>query len=325
MAEFNHKKILITGGSGYIAQNLLQRLIQIPCKISIISRNVENIVTRNGLAEVLFIDESIDNITDWSPLISDVDVIFHLAAQTSIYRAQSDPIQDLQINVLPMLRLLEDCKKSGNKLSIIFSSTVTIAGIPDRVPVDESYHDNPITIYDIHKSMAEQYLKHYIMSGYVNGSILRFSNVYGPGPSSSSKDRGILNLMINRALQGESLTLFGDGSCIRDYIYIQDIVDALIKVYEEIDITNGKYFVIGSGIGFTISEAFQLIQNKVLMKNGKSGEIIHVDPPDELHQIETRNFIANSTLFSTITGWQAKVTLDQGILLTIEQYLKNPE
>lgn len=321
--DLNNTKILITGGSGYIASNLIQRLSSYQCEITLITRRENAGEKTIGKATIHSHHTSIIDIKDWKPILSGIDVVYHLAAQTSIYTAKEDPEQDLLINVIPLIRILEICNTCNFKPVIIFASTSTISGIPDTLPVDESARDNPLTIYDLHKKIAEDYLLYYIRQNIVSGSILRLTNVYGPGPKSSNADRGIINQMIKRALQSQDLTLYGEGNYIRDYVFIEDVVDAFIKAYEHSGNLTGSFFIIGSGKGHTIKEAFHLIQEITLKKTGNVARITHIDPPDNLHPIEKRNFIANSQRYHDLTGWTPDHQLEDGLKITIDYYLNN--
>jgi nucleoside-diphosphate-sugar epimerase len=186
------------------------------------------------------------------------------------------------------------------------------------LPVDENHPDYPVTIYDLHKLMAEGYLKHYTAQDVVRGAVLRLANVYGPGAKSSSADRGVLNLMIQKALKGETLTVYGDGNYMRDFVYVEDVAHAFLEAGAKIDGVNGQHFVIGSGQGHTIAEAVNLVAERVALKTGQRVPVIHVEPPAALSQIETRNFVADTTRFSYATGWKARVSLVEGIDRTID-------
>ena len=321
--DVNNTRILITGGSGYIASNLIQRLSSHHCDITIITRKDSLKEKTVGKATIHSLHMSVTDINNWKPVLSGIDVIYHLAAQTSIYQANQDPEQDLLINVLPLIRMLETCRACNFRPVIIFASTSTISGIPTTLPVDDSAPDDPMTIYDLHKKIAEDYLLFYIQQNVVTGSILRLTNVYGPGPKSSNADRGVINQMIKRALQSQDLTLYGSGNYIRDYVFIDDVVDAFIKAYEYSGNLDGGHYVIGSGKGRTIKEAFQIIQEITMKKTGKSAQITHVDPPENLHPIEKRNFVANSRRYHDLTGWTPGYLLEEGLNITTDFYLNN--
>ena len=263
----------------------------------------------------------IQSCETWQRVLEGVDIVFHLAAQTSLNVAEEDPVADFNANVLPLLHLVETCRREGLCPAVIFAGTVTETGIPIRWPVDETHPDHPLTVYDLHKWMAEQYLKHYVGLGVIRGTVLRLANVYGPGPRSQSRDRGILNQTIAKALRGETLTIYGSGNQLRDYIYVEDAALAFLTAGANLERVNGKHFVIGTGEGHTLAETFHLVADEVRLITGRRVEIEHVEPPAPLTPIETRNFVADSRSFSELTGWIPSTSLREGMVQTIKARL----
>jgi len=314
------KTILISGGAGYLASALVELLKNIDCHIIRMQRQGSRPAPVTGTARISDLAGDVRDPMVWERSLAGVDYIFHFAAQTSTYIANADPLADQSANVQPMLHMLETCRRQAQHPTVCFSSTVTVAGIPARLPVNESHPDHPRTIYDLHKLMAEQYLRWYSEQGLVGGVTLRLSNVYGPGPSSSRADRGILNQMIRRSLAGETLTIYGAGDQVRDYLYVEDAARAFLAAALHSEALNGKCYVIGSGQGHTIAEAIGLVADRAKAKTGIPVPVQHVAPPKDLSPIEERDFVADSGRFSRATGWQARHTLDQGIELTLEAF-----
>lgn len=316
--KFQNKTILITGGAGYLASGLLALLKDIDCHIIRMHRQEACPAPVNGQAQVVNLAGDVRDPSVWGPLLAKVDYIFHFAAQTSSYVANADAVADQASNVLPMLHLLEACRRQERRPVIGFAGTVTVAGMPTRLPVDESHPDYPLTIYDLHKQMAEQYLHWYAEQEFVRGFTLRLANIYGPGPRSSRSDRGILNQMILRAMAGAALTVYGKGEQVRDYLYVEDAARAFLDAALHSEALNGRYFVVGSGQGHTIAEAIELVADRVRARTGISVPVQHVDPPADLSPIEQRHFIADSSLFQRTTGWKPQCTLAEGIDRTLE-------
>ncbi|TAN42034.1 MAG: NAD-dependent epimerase/dehydratase family protein [Nitrospirae bacterium] len=315
---FGGKKILVTGASGYLANNLIGQLADEDCSIVRLSRREFPKSVANRKAKIEDIQGDICDPMLWHDLLRKVDVVYHLAAQTSVYVAEDDPEADWRINVLPMLNILQACRKNHYRPMIVFAGTVTEAGIPPRLPVNEQQCDMPVTVYDLHKLWAEQYLRHYVRLGIVSGCVLRLANVYGPGPKSSSADRGIINLMMLRAISGKELTVYGTGEFIRDYVYIDDVVEAFLRASIYVEKVNGRYFVIGSGKGTTIVEAINMVADRVAARTSKRVDVRHIDPPDGLSVIESRNFIADTNSYNVATGWLAAYSLVDGIDKTLD-------
>ena len=325
--RWHNQCLLITGGAGYLAINLARLLRDTACHIIRLHRRggTSPMAFPDATAKIEDVQGDVRDRQMWSDILEGVDFVFHFAAQTSVYVANQDPLADLDMNVLPMLHLLETCRQKRWTPVVLFAGTVTEAGIPIKLPVDETHPDNPVTIYDLHKLMAERYLKYYSGQGIVCGAALRLANVYGPGPRSSSADRGVLNGMIRKAISGETLTVYGAGSYMRDYVYVEDVARAFLEAAAKIGSVNGQHFVIGSGQGYTIAEAINLVAERVALKTGKRVRVIHVDPPKSLSAIERRNFIADASRFTVATGWQPRMSLVDGIDQTIAVYLSEKD
>jgi nucleoside-diphosphate-sugar epimerase len=208
---------------------------------------------------------------------------------------------------------------------VLLSGTVTQTGIPKHLPVNETHCDDPITIYDLHKQMAEGYLKYYARQGFVRGAILRLANVYGPGPKTSSAERGLLNIMIRKALAGETLTVYGEGNYLRDFVYVSDVVGAFVLAGAKIGRVNGRHFVVGSGRGRTIAEAVNVVAERVALKTGHRARVVHIDPPRPALPIESRDFVADPGSLAETAGWHPRTWLAEGIDLTIDYYLNQPK
>ena len=311
------KTILISGATGYIGWNLSKALSKFDCTIRRLTQNKAHLDSIENKAKFEDFEVDYGSKTDWSNCVATADIIFHLAAQTSVYKAEHNPDADYACNVVPMKLLMEACRKKSKKPTVIFAGTSTQCGLPSQIPVDESIADCPISIYDFHKNLAEQYLMYYSRKECIKGISLRLTNVYGPGPKSSNVDRGILNMMIRKALKGDVLTIYGSGACIRDYIYIDDVIAAFLIAPREIDTMAGNHFVLGSGQGATISDAINLVANMVATQTGEKARVEYVDPPTELHPIEHRNFIADTKALNE-NGIEPISSLSQGIKETIK-------
>ena len=253
----------------------------------------------------------------WERVV-DADVIFHLAAQTSVAVAEANPERDFHANVTPMRQLLAACRACRRRPAVMFAGTVTEAGLPEKLPVNEDAADDPITVYDRHKLMAERDLKAAATRGDVEGVTLRLANVYGPGAHGRQADRDVLNRMIGAAIAGRPLTVYDRGDQVRDYVFVDDVVDAFMAAAVNRARVNGEHFVIGSGQGTTIREAFELIAARVERSTGRAVPVTSVAPPAPTPAIERRNFIADHARFSAATGWRPNVGLAEGIDRTIE-------
>jgi UDP-glucose 4-epimerase len=306
------KRVLVTGGRGYIGARLVERLRRDGMLVRVLSHS--------GDSAELDVEERRGDLRDpsiWPALLADIDAVVHLAAQTSVYVAERDPIADAAINVMPVLALLEACK-AGPPRTIVLASTATVVGLPTHLPVGDDVVPKPVTTYDTHKLMAEQYLALYARLGVVTGCALRLGNVYGPGPRSKSADRGVINQMVRRAINGEPLSVYGSGEYVRDYVYIDDVVDAFVRALHAGDQLGGRAYLIGSGAGRRLVDAITTIGQITEARLGRPVAVTHVDAPANLSPIEFRNFIADTKAFQAITDWRVTVSFETGIERTLE-------
>ncbi|MBU2510496.1 NAD-dependent epimerase/dehydratase family protein [bacterium] len=320
---YQGKTILITGASGYIGWNIANHLVEIDCQIIRASRDTEKLEYIPGKADLIGYEGDYQDDIMWDDLVSRADVIFHLAGQTSAYVAEKDPENDYKANVVPMRRLLEAARKHKNNPVVVYAGTSTQCGIPEVSPVGEKVVDKPITFYDFHKLMAEDILKYYTQQGWARGVSLRLTNVFGPGPKSSNSDRGILNLMIRKAMHGDDLKVYGSGDYLRDYVYIKDVVSVFTQVPCNADKAKGKHYLLGSGIGTSIKGAITSVANIVSQNTGNTVSVVHVDPPTALLPIEFRNFVADTTSLMVDHSISIQYSLEKGIQETVEFLKKN--
>lgn len=318
--NFYHKKrVLITGAGGYVGSRVVEMLSDVDCTIVRFSRKILS-PRKNIKATIKDARGDLSTFNDWDNIIADIDIIFHFAAQTGIKTADDYPTQDAGINVIGTLKILESAKKYKNKVLILAGST-TECGVQKTLPVNETANDAPVTLYDINKCITEKYLQYFCEKRWVRGTCLRLANVYGPGAKNSDSSRGVLNQVTENALSGKEITIFNGGAFIRDYVYIDDVAQAFLLAANHVDKLSNAYYIVGSGVGTTINAAFSLVISLVSDYTSLPALPLR-NIICEQSAIDQRNFIADSTAFSTATGWQSKTSLKTGILMLIES-IKN--
>ncbi len=267
-------KVLVTGASGLIGTALVDKLRGGSNSIFCQSRSFHEDELGVKWIKHDLISDSWDCLS-----LPKIDVIYHLAGQTSTYSARQNPIADLSANVLTLLNMLEYFKMQAHPPFIVLAGTVTEVGLTDQLPINESFPDFPITFYDLSKLTAEKYLKLYVKERFVNGCCLRLPNVFGRMKSGQMLDRGIIDKVYRRAIAGQNINLYGDGSFIRDYLFLDDVVSALVLASENIERTNGRMFCLGSGQGITLKDAFLKVIAAAALVTGKKVELVQVPPP----------------------------------------------
>jgi len=302
-------KILVTGGAGFVGSHLVDKLITQGNKVIV----VDNLST--GKKENINKKAKFYKLDICSPKIFEVfkkekpEIVFHLAAQVNVRRSIEDPINDAKINILGSLNILDACRKFKVK-KIIFSSTGgAIYGDAKIVPTKENYPPKPESPYGIAKLTIENYLDFYKKVYGLNYISLRFANVYGPSQDPKG-EAGVVAIFTNKLLKGERPTIFGDGKQTRDFIYVDDVVSALIKSMNY----KGKetIFNVGTGIETSVNQLFKLI-SKIL---GIKIKPIYAPPkPGEL-----KRSCLDISKFKRELKWQPKYNLEEGLKETIKWF-----
>ncbi|MFH1657331.1 MAG: NAD-dependent epimerase/dehydratase family protein [bacterium] len=223
------KKILVTGGAGFIGSHLVDRLIGEGYEVAIID-NLSTGKKENLNKEARFFDLDIKSskITDVFAEVKP-EIVYHLAAQIKVGKSLEQPDQDAETNILGGLNILGNCKKFDVD-KVVFFSSVGIYGDTEDLPIKETHPLNPISPYSIAKLSLEKYLDFYRTQG-LNSSVLRFSNVFGPRQSQSTEG-GVVSIFIDKVLKKEQPVIFGDGKQTRDFLYVDDAIEAAIKILD---------------------------------------------------------------------------------------------
>lgn len=319
---YKNKNVLITGGLGFIGSNLALKLIGLGANIKIIDNlnplyggNLFNILGEEGKIEIVINDMRDTNVM--RPLIEKSDIIFHLAAQVSYIDSLNIPFEDLDLNARATLNILETCRKYNPLAKIIFSSSRMVYGKVEKHVITEHCETNPLSLYGIHKLTSEKYLLMYYKDFGIPCSILRLTNPYGPRQQIKHSKYSLVGWFIRQAMENKVIKIYGDGLQLRDYIYVDDIVDAMIKCAEN-EKAIGEIINIGSGISSRFSDMVQSVVNCV-----KSGSVEYIPWPKDYEKIETGDITVDISKLQELTGWKPNVLLEEGIQLTYEYYKKN--
>jgi UDP-glucose 4-epimerase len=306
--------IVITGARGYIGRVLAERLVGEGYVLQLVSyfSPTQNVPASETVEHIC---ADLRNDASWRSLLEDAAAIVHLSWRTDLRAAEADPKEDSELNVKPVRALIRAARDFSRPLPVVFASTVTIVGHAPAIPASEQTPDRPCTVYDRHKLECETMLRDATQQGFLRACSLRLANVYGygSGVASTNSNRGILNEIMRRAGRGEPLSLYGKGGYVRDFTFIGDVVDAFCRALASDRVLDGSHYVIASGRGYTLAQAFALVAQEALRCTGRAVEIRHVAEPPDLYPIERRNFVGDSTLFQKLTGWRAEVDLRSGI------------
>jgi nucleoside-diphosphate-sugar epimerase len=306
---------MITGARGYIGTALAERLSGEGHRLRLVSRASWEPVAIPPKKQVEYVAADLRSADVWLSLITEVDAVVHLSWRTDLHAAEANPREDRELNVEPVRALVRAARDLRRALPVIFASTVTIVGPTPQIPVGDTTADQPCSVYDRHKLDCETMLLEATLEGVLRACTLRLSNVYGygSGVASINANRGILNAAMRRAAQGGALTLYGNGEYVRDFTFVGDVVDAVCRALGSTQALNGGHYVIARGRRYTLAQAFQLVAQEALRCVGRTVELRSVPEPPNLHPIERRNFVGDSTGFQKLTGWRPRVDLPSGI------------
>jgi nucleoside-diphosphate-sugar epimerase len=235
---------------------------------------------------------------------------FHLAAQTDADKADGDPAADWRANVEPLYELIQDARRLPRPPFIVFAGSATQVGAASGT-IDGTERDEPLTVYDLHKLAAEQALEHARRRGWVRGATLRLANVFGWSPAESGPSRGIVNRWVRTALRGGSLDVYGTGEWLRDYVHVDDVCRAFMLTAANQEQTNGHHYVVGSGRGAQLADVAAEVQ-MLAQSHGAQAKVRHVDGAG-LDALATRSAVMNPGPLREATGWEAQVSLSDGI------------
>jgi UDP-glucose 4-epimerase len=283
------KTILITGGTGYIGSLLVESFNSIYCTVIV----------------------STDDVSDksmWEKFINpNIDFIFHLAA----IEVGHDTIErDLNVNAVSVLHMLQTCVEKKCNPKIIFSSSTNVFGNVDEDVVNENTKSNPPAEWSAHKLLAENYLRIYSSRYGLETVILRLPNVYGSVPKRETINRMVINKVIKYGIENKQLKLYGNKDCYRDFIFVEDVVDAFMKIGLTDDF-NGSFFVVGSNELVTISDVWNIIADKI-------GDVSISVEDVKLNPLEMRSYVGDCTKLNEVTGWKPEVDLESGIERTVK-------
>jgi len=307
--------VVITGGRGYIGRALTQSFAQDGHTLRVVSRAAIGPFHGRGDATIEHVRADLCDEENWCTVLRGADAVVHLSSRTDLRAAEANPTDDRTINVAPVRALIRASEHCRTPLPVIFASSTSIAGDAHENPVNERTPDRPSSVYDKHKLECEIILQEATQRGILRACSLRLPTVYGYGDGlgSINPNRGVLNAMILRAMNGQPLTLYGDGSPVRDFTHLNDVCHAFRLAVTERHTCDGGHYIIATGRGYRLGEAFACVAQEAYRATGRKVEIRHVAEPPDLHPIERSNFVGDASAFRRLTGWHAQVDLQSGI------------
>ncbi len=315
---FESRRILITGGLGFIGSNLARKLVDLDADVTLVDSLVPeyggNLFNIEGIQNRLRVN--ISDVRDEysiSYLVQGKDFLFNLAGQTSHADSMQDPFTDLDINCRAQLSILEACRKYNPEIKIVFASTRQFYGKPDYLPVDEKHPISPVDVNGINKMAGEWY---HILYGKVydlRTCALRLTNTIGPRMRIKDSRQTFVGTWARLILQGEPFEVWG-GEQLRDFTYVDDAVDALLAAAAS-DSTNSQVFNLGGDCVISLRE----LADMFIEVNGGGSYVTRPFPVDR-KRIDIGNYYADFSRIQSVLGWKPRVALREGLKRTLDFY-----
>lgn len=316
---YRGRRVMITGGLGFIGSNLARLLVDVGADVLLVDSLIPdyggNLFNIAGIEHRLRVNVAdVRQQSTMNYLVRDREVIFNLAGQVSHIDSMLDPYTDLEINCRSQLSLLEACRRNNPSVKVVYAGTRQVYGRPDRLPVTEDHLVRPTDVNGINKAAGEYYHLVYNNVFGVRACSLRLTNVFGPRQLIKHNRQGFIGWFIRLAIQDEEIQIYGDGSQLRDFVYVDDAAEAFLRAGAS-DACNGSVFNVGGSGPISHRELVTL-----LLDVAGTGRVRYVEWPAEKKVIDIGSFYADSSRFETAVGWRPQVDLRDGLGRTIEYY-----
>ena len=319
MDEYRGEKVLITGGLGFVGSNLAIRLVRLGASVTILDSldptcganyfNVEPI-----RKDVEIIEGDAANLSLVRRIIPPKQYVFNLAGHISHIESMEDPFSDLHMNALAPLAVLEACRHENRTARVVYAGTRQSYGRPESLPLVETQIPKPIDVNGVTKLAGEGFHMVYNRAHGIPTVSLRLVNTYGPRQLVKHARQGFIGWFIKQVIDGEEIQLFGDGQQLRGFNYIDDVVEALLIAGTNNQLV-GDYFNLGGERPVTLEAFVQL-----LIRIAGQGSYRLVPFPSDKKAIDIGSVYTSAAKFTAATGWEAKITLEEGLQRTVEYY-----
>lgn len=304
-------KVLITGGLGFIGSNLAHRLVELGARVTLVDSLIPeyggNLFNIDGIEDRMKVN--ISDVRDehsMGYLIKGQDYLFNLAGQTSHLDSMENPFTDLEINCHAQLSILETCRKHNPDIKIVFASTRQIYGKPKYLPVDEKHLLRPVDVNGVNKMAGEWYHILYNNVYGIRTCALRLTNTYGPRMRVKDARQTFLGIWIRLCVENKPFEVWG-GEQLRDFTYVDDVVEALVLAATK-EKANGQIYNLGGDRVISLKDLANL-----LVEAGGSGKFdIRPFPPDR-ERIDIGDYYSDHSLISSELGWEPKMSLREGL------------
>ncbi|MCM6778696.1 NAD-dependent epimerase/dehydratase [Nocardia sp. CDC159] len=310
----------LLGATGFVGSAVLRELAAHPIRLRAVARHPVAVPT--DAAAVIDVDtQDLTAPGAVARAVADADVVVHCVAYiagTTTWRiAEGDDAAE-RVTVGTVADLVEALGQRSHPARVVFAGAVSQVGSGAREIVDGTEIDRPTGEYDRQKLRAERLLLDGLRSGPHRAVSVRLPTVFGYGPHSTARDKGVVSTMVRRALAGQPLTMWHDGTVRRDVLYVEDVARALAAAADHADELAGRAWVLGSGRGLALKELFGTIADLVAERTGTRVPVVSVPPPEHAEAGDLQSLTVDSSAFRAATGWQPMVDLETALRRTIE-------
>lgn len=300
------KNFLVLGGNGYIGKYIVDKLSSLNNNVIVADYNVDDCKNTEHIKYKKIDFTTCENFDDY---LIDIDVVIHLVSTTVPSEKTENIIKELSDNVFPTIKLLDSIVKNSVQKIVFISSGGTVYGEHNKTPIKENEEKNPICNYGILKALIEKYLELYGNYYDLNYNVIRLSNPYSE-KTKNGQNQGIIPIIIDQILSGKTVHIWGNAENIRDYIYIDDVVEAIIKIIKYTG--KEKIFNVGTGVGHSIHDILKLVE-RLLPK-----QCINIKYTNN-RKCDVRNNILDVSKAQLELNWTPTISLEAGITKVIEK------
>ncbi len=316
--ELRGKRILVTGGLGFIGSNIVNRCVNLGAKVSVYDcldpksgGNMHNV--HEVLNDIEIIVNDVRNLEALCTAVMNKDIVFNCAAFTSHPNSMREPQVDIDVNCRGTINLLEAMRRFNPQVKLVHTGTSTQIGKMQHNVIDETHCEFPVDIYSANKTAAEKYIVVYGHAYNLRTTVVRLANVYGPRSNIRSPDFGFMNYFVGLGLKNKQLSVFGSGSQVRTITYVEDVVDALLSAAQEPKTDRQVFFAVADQ-RYSVSQIAQSISEVI------GGTVSFISWPKEREAIEIGDAIISNEKIKSLIDWSAGTDLAAGLAKTRDYY-----
>ena len=316
---YHGRRVLVTGGLGFIGSNLAHRLVALGADVLLVDSLIPdyggNLFNIHDIRNAVTINISdVRDASSMDYLVRDRDVIFNLAGQVSHLDSMRDPFTDLEINCRSQLSILEACRRHNPQTKVVFAGTRQVYGQPASLPVTEEHLVRPVDVNGINKVAGEYYHLLYNDVHGIRACSLRLTNVFGPRQLIKHNRQGFIGWFIRLAVEDREIEIFGDGSQLRDFVYVDDAAEAFLAAGAS-DACNGHVYNVSGSEPLSLRDVAAL-----LVEVARCGRVRYVPWPADKKAIDIGSFYGDAGKFHATVDWRPRTTVRDGLARAVEYY-----